>query len=148
MVYIYIYVNICKEEGLKMLHISLAGGGRWKCSRRGRRRRKKCWEQSKVWERKETKDEEPKESLKILRNISPFLHQHLTLATLALIITVIFFQRRCRRSPLRMSASRNSPWPLQPSSRSKWILLQCLIIPWNSASFLTNFHLVTSGLAR
>ena len=77
------------------------------------------WEQSKTWERKETKDEEQKESLKILRNISPFLHQHLTLATLALIITVIFFQRRCRRSPLRMSASRNSPWPLQPSSRSK-----------------------------
>ena len=104
------------------------------------------WEQSKTWERKETKDEEQKESLKILRNISPFLHQHLTLATLALIITVIFFQRRCRRSPLRMSASRNSPWPLQPFSRSKWIILQCLIISWKS--FLTNFHLVTSGLAR
>ena len=123
--FIYIYVKICKEEGLKMLHNSLAGGGRWKCSRRGRRRRKKCWEQSKVWERKETKDEEPKESLKILRNSSPLLHQHLTLATLALIITVIFFQRRCRRSPLRMSASRNSLWPLQTPSKSKWILLQC-----------------------
>ena len=135
---------------MKMLHNSLAGGGRWKCSRRGRRRRKKCWEQSKVWERKETKDEEPKESLKILRNSSPLLHQHLTLATLALIITVIFFQRRCRRSPLRMSASRNSPWPLQPSSRSKWILLQCRFFFQSllyhgtlCASFLTNFHFVT-----
>ena len=123
--FIYIYVKICKEEGLKMLHNLLAGGGRGKLSGRGRRIRKNCWEQSKVWERKETKDEEPKESLKILRISSPLLHQHFTLATLALIITVIFFQRRCRRSPLRMSASRNSPWPLQPSSRSKWILLQC-----------------------
>ena len=143
--FIFIYVKICKEEGLKRLHNSLAGGGRWKCSRRGRRRRKKCWEQRKVWERKETKDEEPKESLKILRNSSPLLHQHLTLSTPALIITMIFFQRRCRRSPLRMSASRNSPWPLQPSSRSKWILLQCRVFSNLSlcASFLTNFHFVT-----
>ena len=46
-------------------------------------------------------------------------HQHLILATLALIITVIFFQRRCCRYLLRMSASwtpvagaHHGPWSL------------------------------------
>ena len=68
---------------------------------------------------------------------------------------MIFFQIRCRRSPLRMSASRNSLWPLQPSSRSKWILLQCRFFFQSllyhgtlCASFLTNFHFVTWSLAR